>query len=540
MKLSKCKEIAKVALFMPIRSAYFDYKRWVEDPSNRFNLKDADAGYREAYLKLDNLHIPYHIVDEDLLAKHGGVDGSSLVCGLYKYDYLVIPAETKTMDKETEVLLRQYVANGGKVLLLGEKPTYLEGFKHEYDYLNSDTTLEEIIDAQEYKMSKTTDIISGFYEDENSNKFIYALNLGEETDIELSSKECTSFKVGNDVFKSKLHFDKYESKLIYFSDEKPTELKKQKQLICEGFEYKVSKPVDNFIILDNVQYSKDGVNYTNSMNYMAAMMKLIENKYNGDIYLKYNVNIKDIPSHCAALIEDTRTQEVRVNGKLVEKVGTVLEKDLWKFDIAKALKEGINEIIVKINFFEQDIVHYALFGENVTESIKNCLAYDTTIEAIYLMGDFGIYGDLEEHEKTYVGDNFYIGKQQSNVKTLIEDGYPFFRGNISLEKEVELDDTNFEFVYPNRFQTIDLYVNDKFVDRLMFNNKVDISKFVKKGKNKIRLDMVISNRNLLGPHHLHEEECTGVGPYSFELVGLWDENGQSKYCLKRYSFVKVL
>lgn len=530
MKLSKSKEIVNVGLFQPIRSAYFDYKHYeYSDPNNRFNLGKLDKAYLDAQLKLEKNHIPYHLLDETILRKHGSVDNSSLIVGLCKYDYIIIPAETKTMDKESEQLLREFIKNGGKILLLGEKPSYLEGNRFNYDYLKSNISFEEIKNNQEFEMDFSDDIIASLYEDENGRKYIYALNLGDETNIDLIvSKNKTS-----------IHFEKYESKFIYLDEIKSFKENNLKPLLL-GTNFKISKPVNNFITLDNVEISYDGINFSNSMNYMGAFNVVLSKKYCGDLYLRYNVDIKTVPSECQALIENTRTKEVKINGHVVDKTGTILEKDLWKYDIAKYLKTGLNEIIVKIDFYENDHVYYVLFGENVKESLKNCLAYDTTIEAIYLMGNFGVFGDFEEHEKTFIATNFYIDTQKEEIKTMILDGFPFFRGLISLEQEVEVNDEKYELIIPNRFQVIDVYVNNEFVDRLMFKNKCDLSKYLLKGKNVIRLEVVVSNRNLLGPHHLPQEEALNVGPNSWELNGSWDKNGRAEYCIKRYSFVKVI
>ena len=93
---------------------------------------------------------------------------------------------------------------------------------------------------------------------------------------------------------------------------------------------------------------------------------------------------------------------------------------------------------------------------------------------------------------------------------------------------------------PERFQIIDLYVNDKFVKRMMLDNKADLSKYLKVGKNEIMLDLVVSNRNLLGPHHDGMEEPLSIGPYTFERFNTWDEKGQSPLCLPRYTFVKTI
>lgn len=44
---------------------------------------------------------------------------------------------------------------------------------------------------------------------------------------------------------------------------------------------------------------------------------------------------------------------------------------------------------------------------------------------------------------------------------------------------------------------------------------LDISEFVKEGKNRLEIELTNSNRNLLGPHHNPEGESLSVGPGSF-------------------------
>ena len=137
------------------------------------------------------------------------------------------------------------------------------------------------------------------------------------------------------------------------------------------------------------------------------------------------------------------------------------------------------------DYYQGENVHYAIFGENVTESLKNCLAYDTDIEAIYLCGDFGVYCENWDESEPYrpKGENFYVGEQPTSVTELIKDGFPFFRGHITLTQKVELNDTGYELFVPEHFHIIDATVNGKAAGRMMFSKRLDIKKYLKKGEN---------------------------------------------------------
>jgi len=537
--LSNSKENVTVGLLHPMRSGYFNYKRELEPEG--YGVRDLDVGLEDTLLELSEKQIPYHLLDETIMAKHAHVEGKKLVVGECSYDYVILPKLIFTMDKTTEALLREYVANGGKILLMGEAPDYLEGTPHVYGYLKSNTSIDDILNSLDFETNHLANFLLSYRTDKEGKKYVYVVNKGEENDFEIKAKGYKSFESNGFVYGSKIHFNKHDSKILYFSNKETSDVQNF-NAVALSKNYEIVNPVDNFLMLDNVAYSKDGVNYGTPCNNMGAFYNLTKDDYKGDLYLKYSFEVVDVPSKCAALIEDMHIKEVKVNGCLVSKTGFVQEKDLWKYDVASLLKVGTNEIVVKINFFQSEHVHYVLFGKNVLESLKNCLVYDTTIEPIYLMGDFGVSGKFAAGKANDVllGEDFKIVKQPTSVCSLVEGGFPFFRGTISLKQTINVDDVNKQLIINDRFQLIDLHVNGKFVKRMMFDYKADLSNYLVKGSNDIQIDLVVSNRNLMGPFHTPEQEPFGVGPYTWERFGTWDEEGNSPICLKPYAFVKTI
>ena len=310
-----------------------------------------------------------------------------------------------------------------------------------------------------------------------------------------------------------------------------------------GEKFDIVGTPENYLFLDFIQYSADGVNYTAPLHHMAIFNQLLEKRYEGKLYLKYNFMVDEIPENCVLLAEDTNTLSVSVNGETVERNGSSpLEKALYKYDVADKLRVGHNEIVILINYFQGENVYYALFGENVTESLKNCLAYDTDIEAVALKGSFGVYGDFTagREENILLGENFRVGKQQKSVTSLIEEGYPFFSGDIVLKQTIVVEDIDCALVLDKRFQLLEVKVNGAYVGKVMFDNQIDLSGFVKKGENELELILTVGNRNLLGPFHLEQQESFSVGPHSYERMGTWDEKGNSPYFVKPYAFVKTM
>ena len=541
--IAESEALVNVALLHPIRSTYFNYKR---DGVERHGIGELEDGLYLAECTMAWKQIPHHYLDETLLAKYGKVEGKQLILGKCAYDYVVLP-KIYTMDKTTEALLRQYVKAGGKVLLMDEKPSYLEGEPFDYGYLASNVTWEEIVAAQPYTAEETENLYSCIRKEADGKTFIYVLNLGEDKDVCFSIKDGSSF-LSYDILKdeytaigTKVHFDKGQSYILYVSDEKPAEKKALKPLTL-GKEFTVCGVPQNYLFIDYIRYSTDGKNYSQPLHHMGIFDELLKKRYAGDLYLKYEFTVDDIPEQCVLLAEDTNTVWVEVNGEKVARCGSSeVEKPLYKYDVAGKLRKGKNEIVIMMNYFQSEQVYYALFGENVTESLKNCLAYDSDIEAIALKGSFGVYGDFKKgnKDKVVLGENFRIGKQTLSVTDLVEQGYPFFSGDITLKQTVNVEDTNCELVIDERFQLLEVKVNGVDFGKWMFGKRLDVSKALKVGANEIELVLTVGNRNLLGPFHTMEQENFSVGPYTWERTGLW-KDGKCEHVLDTYAFVKTL
>lgn len=540
--LAESEALVNTAILHPIRSTYFNYKRDVEGHC----IAELDKGFYAVEEEISWRQIPHHYLDETLLAKYGKVEGKQLIMGKCAYDFIVLP-KIYTMDKTTEKLLREFVNAGGRVLLTDEKPTYLEGEEYNYDYLESNVTWAEISAAQPYTAAKAENLYSCMRKDAEGNTFIYALNLGADMDVAFTVQGATSFR-SYDILKdeytvigTKVHFDKGQSYILYPCNEAPVAKKALKPLVL-GKEFTVVGEPQNYLFLDYIRYSKDGKTYSEPLHHMGIFDILLKERYAGDLYLKYEANVDVLPENCMLLAEDTNTVWVEVNGERVERCGSSeVETPLYKYDVANKLRKGKNEIVVMMKYFQSEQVYYALFGENVTESLKNCLAYDSDIEAVALKGTFGVYGDFTPGEKANVvlGENFRIGMQTKTVTDLVEQGYPFFSGDIVLKQTVTVEDTERELVIDGRFQLLEVKVNGVDFGMWMFGKRLDISKALKVGENEIELVLTVGNRNLLGAFHTPQQEDFSVGPYTWERTGTWTD-GKSPAVVDSYALVKTI
>lgn len=68
--------------------------------------------------------IGHHYGDERLMEKYGSVKDGRLTIGQCTYSFVVIP-DCDTLDSSTAALLKDYLAQGGRLMLAGRKPRAL-------------------------------------------------------------------------------------------------------------------------------------------------------------------------------------------------------------------------------------------------------------------------------------------------------------------------------------------------------------------------------------------------------------------------------
>ena len=520
--LGEGEQSVNVAVLHPIRSTYFDYKRELE--RSGYGVAALDKQFREDIDMLAFHGIEYHFIDETLFEKYGFVENGHIGCGKCVYDYLVLP-HVLTMDVSTEKLLYQYVKQGGKVLLLGEKPTYLEAETHAYDYLESNVTLEEIVQAQKYQVCDYDARIYSTYRVFDGKEYLYAINSSRS----LAYSQCYLF-AGK---RFEVSLKPGEDALICLSEEPVQKNTSLTPYVLRFANAKVSVK-ENCLPIDMVRYSTDGKNFSESWPVMALFEKLIKDEYKGSLFLQYEFEVDELPTEICLRTEKSNDIAAWFNGvELTEKV-EIKEKDVIYYDIASLVRKGRNIYTSQIDWYEDAMVKYALFGENVSESLRNCMVYDTELQPIELVGQFGVYSRNEyqpDVDTRYVrGENFYISTLPDVVEAdPVTEGFPFLAGELVLRQNVVFDTSNICLQIAGEYQTASVKVNGKQAGKLLFDTELDITNFAKVGENDIEIRFLLSNKNLLGPHHLVGEKDRYTDPNCFQLFGAWKGKESARY-----------
>lgn len=541
--IANAKEIVYTAVLQPVTSAYLFYKRYEE---NGRGIRELDEKYIAQCCELSEKHVPYHIIDETILKKYGKVDVATLTVGEKKYNCVILPT-IYNINESTAKLLKEFVANGGKIILLDGAPKYMQGEESDFSWLKSNYSLQELAKDQPFEI-RSGEKIRVTYREKDGETYLTCLNSSDENVVAtLTAKNAKSFEEisfngenNTKVYAGEITFKPRECKVLRLSM-KAAESKLERKYITLKTPLRVKDRDENTFTLDKCRYSFNGIDYGEEVFTMGALQTLLEQRYEGPLWIEYAFNVKVKPKKISVLAEDTNTERLHVNGVMVKGEKSE-DEDFYRYDIAPYVKKGKNTITVKMRFFEKENVYYALFGNGVTEGLKNCLVYDTTIENIYLIGDFGVYSDSLKKGETdgvYVSDgDFYIGKRKRKISNPLYDGELFFAGRAAYVQTVKYDGDGFVSLRLNgRFHYAEIKVNGKRAGNLLFDNEIDLTDLLKKGKNEIEITAYNSCRNKMGPfHYKNAEEPLGVSPGTFELFGTW-QNGKSTEQTDEYRFV---
>ena len=480
----------------------------------------------------------------------------------------------ENIDSTTLSLLKEYLSNGGKIWLEGPKPEYVDGepANGRCDFLESNIVFEDMIDPEAYISHHDTRIRSTYRKSDFGN-FIFTVNLSDtesyKVDFRVEAKGAKLFDMETREYKP-LYFTKTEdgikiplsfrpgdSFMIMLDDEaksaKKISVDKDKKTYSFDTNATMLSATENALTVDYVSFSYDGKKYTKQMHVMAASDRLLRNRKNGKLWLKYYFTVAEMPETLYLEAEPMPIISATLNKKPLEfdEQGTIDSLFLRK-DIRSLAKKGVNEIVFEIDYQQREYVYDIFNGvyyehSGVTESLMNCLSYDTDVEAVYILGDFAVnasagYFATRKRTSTTKG-TFEIAKPHNeiNMQRINQQGYPFFAGEITFDKKIFVDRTDYKLKLNGRFAIAEINVNDKFVTKLMFDNVCDLSDYLVEGENLLTIKLMNSNRNLLGPHHLPgDPDPYGLGPGTFSLYGAWndeDQLGTSRAYCDDYAFV---
>ncbi len=516
---------------------------------------------------MQEAHYDYDLGDEQILDDTARVENGKLVVGAMAYANVILP-DMIGIRESTVGLLLALADQGGELFNTGRFPEYLDGKKAD-GQLNA--LRQRVLDLGTDELSfvmpehvKPAVVLEG----EGSEKiWSHVRRSGKGSLILLynsSHTETIRFRFCSELLTGRvLLWDPslgecyrmpesadgaYEieipsSSLIWLTGEEdggevpdvltyslPDEM--HSVLILDG-EWHGTRLQPNVITLDFAEYSTDpSGNFSDPEPVIGISSRFTDESYSGPLILRYPVHISDVPETCRLVVEDPSLYtSIRVNGQGVDfgDGDFYLDHHFRSCDIAGLLKEGSNRIELALDFI------HAIPGSAMAEE-----RYGTEIESIYLTGSFGV--DVlspvmtMESQRNKRGDfiqrpvhgfkNFTLVKEKDVFDgDLTLEGYPFYAGEFEMVKRFRMDS-----IQEGRKYFLKLPNTEAIVCRIELNGKsagslfwspcrADITRYIRNGDNTLKITLVNSLRNLLGPHHHPGAELTRVGPNSFTGAG---------------------
>jgi hypothetical protein len=562
MVLAKGQAEFGVLVIHPQTSAWLHF-----DHASNAGLNDLNGHFMELTHALERAQVPFHYGDERILQRHGNVAGASLKVGLRTYGAILVPS-VDTLASETVALLNEFVANGGTLIWTGKQPELVDGatcpdlaslttqgtrasdFAAAIAAIPSDLKPLSITDAD----GATIGAISATFRDmPEGGRFVFLANREQGQGFaavvrcpgasaarfvaETGEIEPVVFSTEGDEVVIPFQFVEGGSLALFVSDDPGAYASAEPAaprtpLAAEDLagDWQLELVDPNSLTLDTCTILFDGEVVGENEHISVVQWRALQLERPVDIELRFTVKTVAgyTPPADAALVMETPDQfTVTVNGKELAKtdLGHYRDMSFRKIDLEGSLRDGTNEIVLKTRFTQSPEIYAHLRRARVFEAEKNKLTYDSEIEAIYLIGSFGVatpgeYEALPREAMRYAGE-FLLAPvpEQVTIGDLTPQGLPFFNGVLRLTKAVSIDKTtgrSFQFS-KKMAHIVDLAVNGQALGEWFwrpFSCPIPDG-VLQAGENELTLTLTGGLRNLMGPHHLEEGESYAVGPATF-------------------------
>ncbi len=506
----------KCVVINPMSSVYLRYD--VRDESLSMKTDNAFDALQQI---LNDYAIEYEIADERILSRYGSISGKGLIVGKRRYDYVIVP-DCENLSSDTKRILEEYVKGGGKILAVN-RPHYTDGIKDDWSFLQSTLTLKELAKTNAVKL-KTDGKTEYTYRksEELGFEFLYLVNT-EKTDSQITVPKGYARLDLNALTRTE-HPSSFVLPagegiiLVQDTGEKSPAYTSSREMIrlfsCAGMD-------DNNLTLDVVRLSKDGKNYGEEEPIVEAFDRLLREEYSGRLFVKYLFHVNGVGKKLILRREKGKYDSTTLNGIKLDFDDSAFDSMFEEADVMNALKEGDNEYVCSMKFVERPQVYYALFSPDATESMRNCLSYDTEIENIYLLGDFTV-----DENRALCAPSL-----PDSARKIDGQGYTFFAGNARFHTILRAESSRAKLFFRGKFSAVEVFVNGTSAGCCFQNESVEIN-LEKDEDNVIEIAFSSTLRNMFGPFHWAGEEG-GIAPFHFTMRGSW-KDGKSECFTPEY------
>ena len=533
----------------PLDSAFCEYTCFSDSKitglqPSRASLAKRDANFLSMTTALSLSGCIFDYGDERSIERDGSVDEGFFRIGKMSYSTVVLP-DLIEIQRSTLEKIRAFAKAGGRVIVLGNAPTMLDGIETGQNLLGD---IENVIYVDEFSRLVEllkTDKYSLFCEEESRNimvrrrvdgkdAYYYLFNADgkEKKHIRLTVNGVVKAELWNPFDKSRtgLHCDYNNGNteinltltaggnaLVYTEEADESECvqmpsAKMTVTVPLRSHFEVERKHKNVLLMEYCSYKKGDGEYGKEYPVVAVQQQLVEANYTGELTQKYTFYSESELDGLELALEDAEQHRIFFNGEAVE---VKVNGYYWAkaFEKVALPKSKIGENIIELR---RHYVPLAKIRRKISSLFENRLGVE--LEAVYLLGDFAV---MMHQEPTRNGDLRYarqgirlVEEKKTVMGELTQAGYPFYAGTLSLSRN---------FVWNGEPDGLKICLDelDACICHVKVNGidcgclhtyplELDISDAVHKGENRITFELVNTLRNLLGPWHRPQGEVGDI------------------------------
>ena len=500
--------IAPILVVHPIGSAWALYT-----PLNERRIRELDEKLDWLVKTLLKLHYDYELGDEMVMEKHASVEGAKLRVGRCYYEVVIIPPSV-TISENTLRLLEEFVKNGGKLIAVKPSPTMVNGVRDQrIEKLFSSAVIVESGDTEGLKKA-LEDAPKPVIIEGDTGEVLYHLRRVDDSLVlflaNTSREKTFKLRVGVkgvgkavllDTFTGdtrpvpnkieggrtwiKLTLHPVGSALIMLDlkaspeEYEEEEVKVLREEAIEG-EWGVQRGDPNVLLLDYCKYKIEDGEWSDPVPVRKAHVEIsaagVGTRFTHRFEFESKIDLKG--RNVYLVVETPEKYKFTINGQVVpwKDEGWWIDKTFRKMKVGHLLRKGVNVV-----------------------EMEGVVGIETEIEDAYLIGDFAV-------EACKGGRSIIVGEKSSvDPADLCAQGYPFYAGTLTLTKTINIkpDGSRVFLCLEELNSTVaEILVNGKLAGVLFMKPyEVDITDYIKEGENEVKIVLINSLRNLLGPHH---------------------------------------
>lgn len=506
---------------------------------NEARLKSLGDAFFSLLMELEAAQIEYDLGCEDIMARHGSVEGNQLRVGQRAYHTVLLPPLVENLDSQTWELLDSHVAGGGKVISCKPLPSNLsarrDGAVASVGLAVWNARWSRLETREAVELLRATQKASGFWIERQPgdkgilfhmrrqlsdgqllllvNTSLESASAGtlhtsaagiEQWDLETGQAQPFAFHRQPAGTHAAFSLPPAGSLLLFLSTaakEPARPITQQSWTLTPVGSLEARRLEPNVLVLDYVDIKAGGQTRTNLYFYQANQFAfqqngLERNPWDSAVQFKdeflrrtfpsgsgfeatYRFTLEGpVPPDLQIVIERPDLYRIRCNGQPVQATPGAwwLDKAFGRIDLAQAARPGGNEVTITASPF-------TIYHE---------------LEPAYVLGRFTL--------KT-AAQGFAIGPEQPlRLGRWQEQGHPFYAAGVSYQQEFQIGDA------PTGDFVVSLGAWHGSVAKVLVNGKTagyighapwqcNVTQHIWNGLNRIEVVAIGTLKNTLGPHH---------------------------------------